>query len=85
MLALDTKAQNVNYLGHEREGDAFIFYIEVSGVKKFKTIQIFNDIMTELHDDQSNLVHVTVRDVVKSLRLTQDTPTDKLTFEVKKK
>ena len=84
-INLDQKAQNVNYLGHEREGDAFIFYIEVTNVKKFKTIQIFNDILTELHDDQSNLVHVTVRDVVKSLRLTQDTPTDKLTFEVKKK
>jgi hypothetical protein len=84
-INLDQKAQNINYLGHEREGDAFIFYIEVSNVKKFKTIQIFNDTMTELHDDQSNLVHVTVRDVIKSLRLTQDTPTDKLTFEVKKK
>jgi hypothetical protein len=84
-ITLDSKPQNVNYLGHEREGDAFIFYIEVSNVKKFKTIQIMNDILTELHDDQSNLVHVTVRDVVKSLRLTQDTPADKLTFEVKKK
>jgi hypothetical protein len=84
-INLDTKAQNVNYLGHEREGDAFIFYVEVSNVKKFKTIQIFNDLITEIHDDQSNLVHVTVRDVVRSLRLTQDTPADKLTFEIKKK
>jgi hypothetical protein len=84
-INLDTKAQNVKYLGHEREGDAFIFYIEVSNVKKFKTIQIFNDLITEIHDDQSNLVHVTVREVVKSLRLTQDTPADKLTFDVKKK
>jgi hypothetical protein len=84
-INLDAKAQSVKYLGHEREGDAFIFYIEVSNVKKFKTIQIFNDLITEIHDDQSNLVHVTVREVVKSLRLTQDTPSDKLTFEVKKK
>lgn len=84
-ITLDGKPVSTNYIGHEKEGDAFIFYIEVSGVKKFKTIQIQNDIMTELHDDQSNLVHVTVRDVIKSLRLTQNTPSDKLTFEVKKK
>jgi hypothetical protein len=82
-ISLDNKAQLVNYLGHEREGDAFIFYIEVSKVKRWKTIHILNSIITETHDDQSNLVHVTVRDKVRSLRLTRDTPADKLTFETK--
>ena len=83
-ISLDNKPQKTNYLGHEREGDAFIFYIEVSNVKKFKTIQILNDIITETHDDQSNLVHVTVRDKVRSLRLTRNTPMDKLSFDLKK-
>jgi hypothetical protein len=73
----------VNYLGHEREGEAFIFYIEVSKVKRWKTIQILNSIITETHDDQSNLVHVTVNEKVRSLRLTRDTPVDKLTFDTK--
>jgi hypothetical protein len=82
-ISLDNKVQKVNYLGHEREGDAFIFYIEVSNIKGWKTIQILNSIITETHDDQSNLVHVTVRDKVRSLRLTRDTPVDKLTFDIK--
>jgi hypothetical protein len=82
-VSLDNKPQKTAYLGHEREGEAFIFYVQVSNVKKFKTIQIFNDIITELHEDQSNLVHVTVKDKVRSLRLTRDTPTDKLTFDTK--
>jgi hypothetical protein len=82
-VSLDNKPQKTVYLGHEREGEAFIFYVQVSNVKKFKTIQIFNDIITELHEDQSNLVHVTVKDKVRSLRLTRDTPTDKLTFDTK--
>ena len=34
-------------------------------------------------DDQSNLVHVTVREKVKSLRLSRDTPSDKLTFDTR--
>lgn len=83
-ISLDNKPQKINYLGHEREGDAFIFYIEVSNVKRFKTIRILNDIITETHDDQSNLVHVTVRDKVRSLRLTRNTPADDLTFDLKK-
>jgi hypothetical protein len=82
-IALDNKAQKVDYLGHEREGEAFIFYFVVSKVKKWKTIQISNDVIMETHDDQSNLVHVTVQDNVKSLRLTREKSTDKLTFDSK--
>jgi len=82
-VALDGKHVQPKYLGHEWEGEALIFYIEVPGVKKWKTIQIQNDIITEMFDDQSNLVHVTVRGTVRSLRLTKNTPSDKLTFDVK--
>jgi hypothetical protein len=82
-ITLDGKLQKINYLGHEREEEAFIFYIEVSNVKKVKTIEVKNDIITEMHDDQSNLVHVTIKGDVKSLRLTRNTPSDKLTFDPK--
>jgi hypothetical protein len=82
-IQLDGKPQTVKYLGHETEGDAFIFYIEVSNVKKWKTIRVKNNIMTETHDDQSNLVHVTVKENIKSLRLTRDTPEDNLTFDMR--
>jgi hypothetical protein len=82
-IALDNKPYTFNYLGHEREGEVFIFYIEIPKVKKWKTIQVHNDIITETFDDQSNLVHVTVRGEVHSLRLTKDKPADKLTFEAK--
>jgi hypothetical protein len=82
-VSLDNKPQKTVYLGHEREAEAFIFYIEVSNVKKWKSISIFNDIITETHEDQSNLVHVTVRDKVRSLRLTRNTPVDQLSFDLK--
>jgi hypothetical protein len=82
-IIVDAKELKAGYLGHEREGEAFIFFIEVTNLKKLKTIEIKNDIITELYEDQSNLVHVTVNKVVKSLRLTRDTPADKLTFDIK--
>ena len=82
-IALDGKPQKVKYLGHESDGNAFIFYIEVSNVKKWKTIKVQDDSMTEVFDDQSNLINVTVRGNVKSLRLTKDTPVNSLTFETK--
>ncbi len=82
-ISLEGKPQKVNYLGHESEGEAFIFYVEVSNVKKLKTILIKNDILMETHDDQSNLVHVTVRGTVRSLRLVSEKSSDKLTFDIK--
>jgi hypothetical protein len=80
-VSVDGKLQKVKYLGHEKEGEAFIFYVEVAGVKKVKTVQVMNNIIMETHEDQSNLVHVTVRGKIKSMRLTKDNQTDKLTFD----
>jgi hypothetical protein len=80
-ISLDGKIQNTVFLGHEEESEAFIFYVEVKNVKKWKTIQISDDLMTEMFEDQSNIVHVSINDKIKSLRLTKDTPTDKLTFD----
>jgi len=50
-ITLDNKSQPLNYLGHEQEGDAFVLYIEGPNVKKFRTIGIYNDILTEEYDD----------------------------------
>lgn len=82
-VALDGKAQIFKYLGHEQENEAFIFYVEIDKVKKWKTIQVQNNIITEVYDDQSNLVHVTVQETVRSLRLTRSHPVDKLSFDIK--
>jgi len=82
-ITLDGRAQKVKYLGHEVEGDALVCYIQVSNVKKWKSIEVFNSVITELYDDQSNLVHVTVKENVKSLRLMGDNPNGKLIFDVK--
>jgi hypothetical protein len=82
-IKLDGKEQKVVYLGHEIESEAILCYIQIPAVKKWKTIEVVNTVITELHDDQSNLVHVTVRGDVKSLRLMQNNPSGKLTFDVK--
>jgi hypothetical protein len=80
-ISLDGKMQKITYLGHEQEDPALIFYIEVPNVKKWKNIEIQNDIIMEVHADQSNLVHVTLKETIRSLRLTKNNPVDKLTFD----
>lgn len=80
-IFLDGKQQKTIYLGHELEGDAIICYIEVANVRKWKVIEIINDIIFEVYDDQSNIINVTVRDDVKSLRLTTHSSSGKIAFD----
>jgi hypothetical protein len=79
-VSLDGKKQQLHYLGNEREEDAFIFYIEVPKVRKWKTISVSNTVLTASFEDQSNLVHVTNGGTVKSLRLNKDNPQGQLSF-----
>ena len=80
-LVLDKKMVTIKYLGHEVEDLSLVCYLEVEDVKKFKSIEVTNSTMTETHDDQSNLVHVTLNGKVKSLRLMKDGYKGVLQFE----
>lgn len=82
-IQLDGKKQSIKYLGHEADADAMTFYIQVQPVKTWKAIEIKNSILTELFNDQSNLVNVTIGEKTKSLRLMQDNPSGKLSFDLK--
>lgn len=82
-VKLDGKLQKLTFLGMEREDPALICYIEIENVKKFKTLEVRNDIIMETHDDQSNLVHVTYKGTTKSMRLIHDNPVGTITFEGK--
>lgn len=79
-VKIDGKPVALNYLGSEVEDVALICYIESPVVKKFKTIEVSNDVIQETHADQSNLVHVTYRGQIKSARLMRENPTESFTF-----
>lgn len=83
-VRLDGKPVKINFLAHEIEDVAIICYLEIEGVKKLKTIEITNSVIQETHNDQSNLVHVTYKGPIKSLRLTRENPTGSLDIALKK-
>jgi hypothetical protein len=82
-IKLDGKWCKLTFLAVEREDISLIAYIEIEGVKKIKTLEVFNDIIMSTHEDQSNLVHVTFKSPVKSARLTSSSPSQKFEFEKK--
>ena len=82
-IKLDGKPAKINYLAYEIEDLAIICYLEIENVKKLKTLEVTNDVIQEIHGDQSNLVHITYKGPVKSFRLTREKPFDVLKFESK--
>jgi hypothetical protein len=80
-VKVDGKPQPLKYLGSEVEGLAIICYIETPTVKKLKTVEVTNDVIMETHSDQSNLVHVTYKEKVKSVRLVRTEPTQSVSFQ----
>ncbi len=82
-IKIDGKPVKLNFLGYEKEDISFVSYIEIENVKKLKTIEVFNDMITEIHEDQSNLVHITYKSPVKSTRLTRENTSEVFTFNIK--
>jgi len=82
-VKIDGKPAKINFLGYEKEDISFVSYLEIENVKKLKSIEVFNDLIIEIHEDQSNLVHVTYKAPVKSARLTRENVSEVFTFSSK--
>lgn len=82
-IKLDGKPAKINYIAHEIEDAAIICYLEIENVKKLKSLEVTDDVIQEIHADQSNLVHITFKGPVKSYRLVRDKPTDIFKPEIK--
>jgi len=79
-LKVNGEALQLNYLGKEYDADQLVLYIEVKDVASFNQIEVSNGILTDLFDDQKNVVHVEVKGKTKSLLLMRQQETEKLTF-----
>ncbi|MEL7005804.1 MAG: DUF6702 family protein [Bacteroidota bacterium] len=77
---INDKAREYTLLGHEIETDVVYCYMEITKVKKLKSIEIVNSILTNVYDDQTNLVHIEVDDKIRSMRMVRSETTDKIVY-----
>lgn len=71
----------LNYLGKEYDADQVVLYMEIEDVRPFTEIEVNNAILTDLFDDQKNVVHVQVNGVTKSMLLQKDNDNESLFFK----
>lgn len=80
-IKIDGKSYKAEYLGKEYENDMTLLYLEVPGIKSVNSVKVKNAVLTDLFEDQKNLVHVELKGKTKSLILTGDKNEDVLFFE----
>jgi hypothetical protein len=73
-ILLDGKVTNYDFLGKKYDDDVVICYIELPNVNlnQRKTLEIQNDVLTDIFEEQKNIVHVKWNGNKKSFVLIRD-------------
>ena len=79
-VQVNGKAKEIDYVGHEIDGDAVNVYYQVLNVRKFRSITMENNILLDFYTDQVNMVHVKFEGELRSMRMTPDEPVSTLKF-----
>jgi len=79
-ISVDGKSVPLKYLGKKYDKDQLVLFIQAEDLEAFKEIRITNAVLTDMFDDQKNVVNVKIGHQVKSLMLRKDAETDVLNF-----
>lgn len=68
LVEINGKTEKYDFIGHKFDTDMVICYLEVPNVplNTLKQIGITNEVLTDLYDDQQNVVHIKVNGNKKS-------------------
>ncbi|MEQ3661871.1 MAG: DUF6702 family protein [Flavobacterium sp.] len=69
-LVINNKPYKVTFITKEVEDDVLICYLKVQFSEKITTFEIFNSVLTEIFDEQKNIVHTDINGNKKSVLLT---------------
>jgi len=79
-VILEGETAGLNYIGKEVELDVTWIYVEIEDVPVLEKIEITDWMLTELFEEQVNIVNVNYNEKTLGLLLTQDKPTGSLEF-----
>lgn len=77
-ISINGKPVTLKYIGYELESEATWCYFEIPNIRSVKRIQIQNDLLFAEHEEQINMMHVTVNGSRKSTKL--DNPKSRAEF-----
>jgi len=68
LVEINGKSVKYDFIGHKYDSDMVICYLEVPDVplKTLKQVAVQNEILTDIYDDQQNVVHMKINGTKKS-------------------
>ncbi|MDT8416491.1 MAG: hypothetical protein RQ864_01660 [Lutibacter sp.] len=79
-ISVNGKNQPYKFIGKEYDGDIVRFYLEITDIKELKSVEIFNNILTDDFSDQKNIVKLKVNDFNKTFYLNKSNHKSLLKF-----
>lgn len=75
-IKLDNTPVEYDILGHKRDADVVIFFLEATAVylSENQDLEVYNALLTDLFDAQQNVVHLKIDQKKKSFLLMKDVP-----------
>jgi hypothetical protein len=64
--------KQLNFLSKETEDNVIICYLNCKNSSKIKTLEVVNSILTELHQEQQNIIQATMNGKKQNLLLTSE-------------
>ncbi len=74
LIQLNGEQANIEYIGKKYDNDVVICYMEVTniGFNQLKSIEIQNEVLTDMYEEQKNLVHIKYQGKKKSFVLIKE-------------
>jgi hypothetical protein len=71
---LDNEQKGITFIGKKYDNDIIVCYLEVPKVnfKGLKSISIINEVLTDVFEDQQNVIHFKFNNQKKSFVLSQE-------------
>ena len=79
-VTVDGKPLSLNFIGFEKEDIVVYSYLEVTNINSLKNVSINNNLMHDMFDDQTNIVHVIFNGNRKSTKLDYPSTAFKIEF-----
>lgn len=72
-LKVNGEKKSLLFLSKEMENNVLICYLSVRKISKIKTLEVENSIITEIYDEQQNIIQANFNGEKKNLLLTSET------------
>ena len=80
-IKINNKVQTLQFLFKEQENNIVICYLKINFKDNMKELDIYNTILTDIFDEQQNLVHLNINGNKKTILFTNTETNQKLKYK----